>query len=269
MSAKNPKRRRYDQTLSELGKKHPRLERPLRHAEKNRETHLASYLTGARLAGLEELLRHLELTAKSLKDGEGRGIAYLLTRANADFETALESALSGYANVAHEAMRDVMEIEFVLREFLEDPPSLEAWFKAPPKELHDRFRPALLRQRHANRQGKQPQDLSEATDYKGHSIFLHVNASSSPFAMKGLASANVPFGIDICFWEMFEHARRLVLVLHGLLETGRFPKARNPDPETKLPKFKEGWQRTQEMQQIFLALIEAAKTDEREPPNAD
>lgn len=268
MSPQRKTTRRYRESLNKLAKNHPRLKRSLSQAEENRETHLAKYLGGARLSGVEELLRHLELCTKSIKRHHP-GIAYLLARAAADFETGTEATLSGYVNVAHEAMRDVMEIEFVLREFLEDPDTLDAWFNATPKELHDRYRPAVLRQRHASRRGQRPEDLPEATDYKAHSRFLHVTPWPTQFALKGLTSARGLFAVDMCFWEMFEHARRLILILHRLFASGRFPGVRNPDPETKLPKFKIGWQRTQEMQQIYLAMMKVFEGESSGTPETE
>ncbi|HEY0377578.1 MAG TPA: hypothetical protein VGC87_11700 [Pyrinomonadaceae bacterium] len=88
---------------------------------------------------------------------------------------------------------------------------------------------------------------------------LHVSPIKNIFGDKGFSYTDDAFIVDSCFWEMFEHARRLVLVVYDLLKQNPSPDSANPDPETDLPDFKLGWRQTQDMQQIFYALLEAAK----------
>ena len=256
MSDKKPDIRSYEDTLRELSKTHPTVSAALSKANDNRTAALNGYLSGVRFRGLEELLLHLAGVEKSLAaHSSGGRIAFLLSRASADFNTALEALLSGYVGVAHDAMRDVMEIEFLLRDFAAQPSHIDEWLRASPKQRHDKFRPAILRQRNATRIGKHPEDLAEATDYKAHSMRLHVTPQKTPFSDKGLVASDAPFGVDMCFWEVFEHARRLVLALFHFLSLQEFADALNPEPES-LSSFKVAWERTQEMQQIFLALLQ-------------
>jgi len=101
-------------------------------------------------------------------------------------------------------MRDVMEIEFLLRDFAAEPRNLDTWLAADFKTLSDRFRANHLGQRHAGRLGKRPEELGEHSDYKAHSFALHVTPWPSPFSAKGFRGADVSFGIDMAFWELFD-----------------------------------------------------------------
>lgn len=175
MAKRTSKKRRKTRPLStllrELAKTHPKTATHLSRAQSNRQERLFRYLAGARLKGYEELITHLEeLEPVFKRNRKLRGISFLISRASGDFHTALEAALSGFHSVAHNAMRDVMEIEFLLREFYYEPQHIEQWVICTRKERNDRFRPAVLRQRHANRMGKQPEDLPEASDYRGHTV---------------------------------------------------------------------------------------------------
>jgi hypothetical protein len=246
--------------LRHLSDRCPTVANGLRAAEASRARRLASYIQGVRLAGLEELLTHLEEVKRAFEArAELRPVAFLAARARADFITAVEALLSGYHAVAVDAMRDVMEVEFLLREFRHKLDKISVWARADLKQLNDQFRPAVLRQLHANRVSAKPQDLGEAVDYKAHSSSLHVTPYQGPFGGPGIVPDNVPFGADGCFWEVFEHARRLLFELHSLKQVVA-PRLRlPPGPRKGLKAVREAWKRTQEMQAIFLALMEAAE----------
>lgn len=245
--------------LRGLAESHPKTAAHLLTAHSNRKKRLARLLGGARLSGYEELIAHLEELEPVFEKGRKlRPISFLVGRAKGDFHTAMEAALSGFHTVAHDAMRDVMEIEFLFREFRYEPQHIDEWVSCTSKERNDKFRPALLRQRHANRLAKQPQDLAEATDYKGHSMFLHVSPHPNPFGGPGLGESLLPFADDSCFWEIFEHGRRVLLAAHRLRrKVARHLKSPH-GPERGLRKFRDAWRRTQQMQAILLALMEAA-----------
>lgn len=226
--------------------------------------HVESLKDGARLRGYEELIQHLiDLEPVFRKNRKLQPTAFLIPRARADFETALEAGLSGYTSVSHDAMRDVMEIEFLFREFYFEPQHIAQWVTCSDKERFSKFRPFALRQRHAKRLGTQPEDLNEASDYKGHSMFLHVNPYRNPFGGPGMSEASaIPFGHDSYFWEIFEHGRRLLFIAHRLRrKLARHLKSPH-GPERGLKHFRDAWKRTQEMQFMSRALIEVMR-DER------
>jgi len=214
------------------------------------------------MAGLEELLTHLEEVKRAFQArADLRPVALLAARARADFITALEALLSGFHAVAVDAMRDVMEVEFLVCEFRHRPDKISVWAHADLKQLNDQFRPAVLRQLHANRVRARPQDPGEAADYRAHSSFLHVTPYQGPFGGPGIVPGNVPFGADGCFWEVFEHARRLLFELHSLKQVVA-PRLRlPPGPRKGLKAVREAWKRTQEMQAVFLELIKAARSE--------
>jgi hypothetical protein len=255
----------YTELLKELSRTHPHIAAVLMRAQNSRSEMLRQYLSGARLRGLEELLPYLDV-AKEAFDRHTRlaKLSFLLSRARDDFEVAIEATLSGARGVVADHMRDVMEIQFLLRDFKDDPERAEDWLAANDKERYDRFRPAILRQRYAKTLGKQPEDVSEATDYKAHSRAVHVGPRQELFGGKGFAKNEVPFAEDMCFWEMFEHGRRLIWAIDQLKRLLAPRLTSLPSLRNGLKAFRDGWQRTQEMQAMFFAILEASKEERGE-----
>lgn len=253
----NSKRQSLSTLLRVLSESSPKTASHLSQAQLNRERHLSQYLHGARLRGHEELIGHLEeLQTVFQRSRRLRGISPLIGRVAVDFQVALEATLSGFNFVAHDAMRDVMEVEFLLREFYYTPASIEGWLRATQKELNDKFRPAVLRQRHAARLGVEPQDLPEASDYRGHSALLHVIPHPLPLVGRdGVGQSEGPFDTEICFWEMFEHALRLLVVAHHLRRRIARHLKSPWGPWRGLKRFRDGWDSTQEMKEIWMHLL--------------
>ena len=252
------KARSFSTLLRVVSNTHPKMAVHLFRAQANRQKSLSQYVGGARLRGYEELIDHLEkLEAVFQRSHRLNGISQLIRRIRGDFQLALEATLSGFHSVAHDSMRNVMEVQFLLREFFYDPARIEEWLHATHKDLNDKFRPAVLRQRHAKRLGMQPDDVAEATDYRGHSRLLHVSPYPRPFGGSGFSGPDGPFDSDVCFWEMFEHGRRVLFEAHRL----RRKLARHIKspwgPRRGLKSFRDAWQRTQEMQAIWMALLQA------------
>jgi hypothetical protein len=219
------------------------------------------------LKGIEQLLGYLDLVANAFS-GEAalRPLVPLIERSRADFTTALEATLSGYLAVATDAMRDVMEIEYLLLLFAIDHQKLDEWLAATSNELRRNFIPVLIRQR-LNAAGEPPfRTSAESVDYRGHSETLHVTPRPQWPIRRGFSSDQGWSG-DLGFWELFEHARRLN---HAIK---RFTKASSASPavrkvvRARLKDFQDGWKRTQEMQAVFMALVEASITEEEPPAN--
>jgi len=264
----NDKSLSYDNLLDEFAKEHPRTAAHLSLASSQRCANLHRYLQGVRLGGFEQLLEHLDVVHKVYSASETlQKVAFLVKRSVGDFVTALDAAMSGNHNVAHDAMRDVMEIEFLLRDFSLDVSRINVWLTANNDNLYKRFRPAVLRQRFATHLGVQVNELSEATDYKGHSMFLHVGPRQNPFGMPGIAEQIDLFAVDSCFWEIFEHARRLLIAIDTLGQRVEAGIMATHNPE-KLDKLGNAWERTQEMQQIWQQLIQKAVSDKKKKTDA-
>ena len=264
MNKRTPRTRSRARSLSTLlrvlSESHPTIAGFLSCAQSNRQKNLSQYLGGARLRGYEELINHLEqLEYVFQRSRRLQGISLLIRRVRGDFQLGLETTLSGFHSAAHDAMRDVMEVQFLLREFYYEPSRIEQWLQATPKELNNKFRPTILRQPHAKRLGSRPEDVAEASDYRGHSMWLHVSPYPHPFGGTGFSGPEGPFDTDLCFWEMFEHGRRVLFEAHRLRRKAA-PHIKSPwGPWRGLKEFRDAWQRTQEMQAIWMALVAPAR----------
>jgi len=82
--------------------------------------------------------------------------------------------------------------------------------------------------------------------------------TNSRLVRRGFAEERLPFESDFGFWEIFEHARRLALILDAFIRKTA-PKAVTwLELEKELPLFWEAYNRAMEMQSIFQALLETA-----------
>ena len=89
-------------------------------------------------------------------------------------------------------------------------------------------------------------------------MFLHVGPHENPFGVSGLFDKNDAFATDSCFWEIFEHSRRLLNAIHSLADSCQLEIL----PENKPARLKhlgDAWERTQEMQQIWSQMTGITK----------
>jgi len=203
------------------------------------------YCGGATLKGCDELLNHLtavELTFRA--DSQLKDIAFLIARARGDFETALETTLAGLHAVVFDSMRDVMEIEFLLRDFVDNPGHMNEWLTVSDRKRREKFDPAMLRKRFAERQGSKPEDMIEAKDYKAHSQYLHVTPYSNPFGSPGFVDDSHPGILGAYFWELLEHGRRLIFVIFRLQNNIETFQALSEQNGPNLPLFHDAWERS-------------------------
>jgi hypothetical protein len=254
--------------LDELSASLPGLATTLQRAEQQRSQRAASLVHGARFKGLDELLCHLDELLRAFTDDPAlRRIAFLIHRSRGDFATATEASLSGYVAVAVDAMRDVMEIENLLLDFAINPSHVNAWLTADRKTLLNKFGPATIRKRlHAAGEGRYA-TTAESVDYRAHSAVLHVGPHLSPVAQKGFSTE--PGWQDGGFWEIFEHARRLLLAIQRLAGALTPGSEAHQLASQELSDVQDAWKRTQEMQVIYIALLEAiaeTQTEEDEHP---
>jgi hypothetical protein len=254
LTSDEPSPPRLRDTASRLTQSHPYLSAQMLLTEKTRDSRLSEYAGSSRLSGYEQLQNHLQAVDRDYQSNKVlKDLAFLVTRTQGDFQTCLEAILSGFPAVAQDAMRDVMEIEFLLREFFFEPTHIREWLTCSDRERHNRFRPAVLRQRYAARLGKRPDELGEAKDYKGHSMFLHVSPYLNPFGGPGLVASDV--WADSGFWELFSHARSVVHSFH-FLRRKIAPKLK---ASARAPRFLKdlriAWQETQVSQTVWLAAM--------------
>ena len=258
----SPDERDHARLLAELDTLHPRLASVLRKAAATRERELRQYLHGARLRGLAEYLTYLDGVEDRFRSTDAlKKVAPLIARAKADFEVAFEASLSGLVSFALDAMRDTLEIEYLLLDFTSRPANIDAWLTSSERERMRRFQPRVLRDRLSADSPGLEFRFTNDLDYKGHSMALHVSPIRLPFSGRGLRTDHTE--IDLCFWEIFEHARRIAVASEDL-EIALVP-ARKPEQELddRLPAFKDGWKRTQEMQHIIVAMMNATMQEAR------
>lgn len=252
----------------------PAIAERLVEAERLREERLRMYLPGKRLEGLEQLYTYLQrLEAAYAEHDELSALTFLIQRARRDFETALEATLSAYQGVAADAMRDVMEIEYLLLDFGINPEHTAEWLGCDRKLRLRKYSPARLRERLIA--GGVPPFSNEGwepVDYRAHSESLHVTPHVPFIAGRGIEQHSHSFFADAGFIEMFEHAWRFIRAAERL----RHLRDGEPDdfpPLAPLDRFFDAKDRTGEMLVIGIAMLEGprklAKSLGRPPTTAE
>lgn len=266
----------YSELLATLQESRPLLAQALSLAEQRRSERLAGFLGGPRLRGLEQLFAYLEAAAKAYAELPAiAGLAFLLERVKADYQTALEATLSGYQGVAADAMRDVMEIECLLLDFAANGGSADEWLNADESVRRSKYRPVKVRERLQDR-GVEPfaNDDFEPIDYKAHSESLHVNPGRLATATRGPDPVDdpVPFYGDFGFIEMFEHGNRILMAIE-LLRVVAMGVPDDYEPLTPRDEFDDAHARTHQMQVMMVGFIQGPAVLRqrlgREPTAAD
>jgi hypothetical protein len=199
----------------------PVIGKPLSHARQLQDERLSFFLqeTG-RLQGLDCFSAFLQaVIAWSHRFEDLRAFTFLLQRAGADFVTAIHAVTTGFHAIAWESMRDVMEVELLIEEFLDSQSQLKVWAEADQSMRRTQFSHGALRKRKAARLGVKPSELPDAVDFAGHSMVLHVNPIANPFGGRGVAKEAVDVGADACFWDIYQHSFRIFRLLLAMLGT--------------------------------------------------
>jgi hypothetical protein len=248
----------YSASLAGLAERYSRVAQSLAKAESTRRSKLAALLDGARLRGVDELLRHLDaVRAAFTADPVLCDLAPLISRASAEIETALEATLSGYLAVASDAMRDVMEIEMLLLDFSLDPSRISQWLTSTSRDRWSNFRPAKVRERLCRVGVGRYRNLTRDPDYAAHSEALHVSPHQHPLMAKGVHVGDGSLVPDGGFWELFEHARRLLVAIDAVRDSAAATTWPNIPRGDDLLEVGDAWARTQQMQELYLALLTA------------
>ena len=79
-------------------------------------------------------------------------------------------------------------------------------------------------------------------------------------AGKGFTEAPNVRGVEFCFAEMFEHARRVILAAHDLGTSMEGGEWTGPDPRTCMPEAAKAWERTQAIIRAMALFERAART---------
>ncbi|MGW4880078.1 hypothetical protein ACWEPI_26360 [Streptomyces sp. NPDC004262] len=160
------------------------------------------------LQGVDSFLTWLDDLAEAFgNDVRLAQLAFLVRRITADIETATEVTLAGYTSVALDAMRDVLEIEYLLHDFAINPRQVDKWLTADDTTLRREFAPVKVRERLKAAGIGNFGDNAESLDYKGHSMALHLRPRElEPLPGKGRAPDRA---LDryMGFWEICDHSQ--------------------------------------------------------------
>lgn len=244
--------------LQELSEQRPRVARALVESVSRRHAAANTWNPGGqRLTGLEQLLQHLDSVSDHLvHTRRERVVARLVQRMTRNFETALEAGLSGYTAVALDAMRDVMEATDLVLMFSTDLALIDEWVQTPSHSHWRKFSPAAVRKHLLRAHLKYTSNAQATVDYRGHSMALHVTPWRIPLADRGIAEPGFLTN-DAPFWEIFTHARELVFALDRLRKSAGFDWDGVVEAED-LTDLAKAYERSKEMEAVFLALLQAA-----------
>lgn len=214
----------YEQLLSELRSEMPDITTALERAHASRIKCLSKLSQDNRLTGLQALIHSLHTLHNEIDQlASLKKIAFLVLRVIANYEMAIEAYLSGLNAVVFDAMRDVLEIQYLITDFTHDHSRIDLWLSADQETLRKQFSANTLRTREANRLGIMPSNLATSTDYKGHSQFLHVNQRPHPFGNRGILSSRTFPEWSSPFWDMYRHGRSILRDLTQLIQsTGEY-----------------------------------------------
>ena len=264
----------YEQLLAQVLDTATQVGKALVRAHNNRIKELNRYLNedtlskhfpGSYFAGLEEIYCILDVIREAYEHSEAlKDIAFLVARVQADFESAVDAGLAGFNGVVLDTMRDVMEVEYLLKDFLHDKQQIRRWLNADRATLLRDFGPAALRRRHAAARDTVPEKLPDASEYRLHSEGLHVSPAFILDDLAGKGFTKVPSGrgVEFCFAEMFEHARRVILAAHDLGTSIEGMQWTGPDPRTCMSEAVKAWERTQTVIKAMALLERAARTSD-------
>lgn len=239
---------------------YPNLGAALNRAETNRAFRFKSLAkAGRQLHALDEILAYTgELERYFTEAPKVSRIAFLLHRVHGDLATAVESFLSGFHKTVLDAMRDVMEIEFLMRDFAITPWHIEEWLTASPKIRHNKFRPAVLRQRYAASKERTASDMPEADDYRGHSGLIHVLPYENFIVGATPGEAADALGSIVCLYDIFEHARRFFAAVGQLSDR---LELHCPTPESFLKVAPVVWQECQGLWEQVAPILEGPESE--------
>ncbi|MFD3377596.1 MULTISPECIES: hypothetical protein [unclassified Streptomyces] len=227
-------------------------------AEARRRRNLKRLAGDIRFAGINELLTRLSEVGRAFAETpELSKITFMIQRAHADFMTALEATLSGYFAVASDAMRDVLEIEYLLMDFAIHPGHAADWLTTDDKGRMKKFAPVHVRKRLQEAGVVNFGDQAVSMDYKGHSMALHV----SPVQLVNSANGIVPehsWLNEAGFWEIFDHGRALLRALSLLVDR----TAPGAPAEAVLNKdfiaFNEASRKADGLKRVWMSVAETA-----------
>lgn len=217
-------------------------------------------LTEDHVRGFDEFFAFLQRASGQFEKLELiKPLVVLVGRLRKDFETALVSFVVGMDQAAFDAMRDGMEIGYLLRDFTLDSRRIREWLSLADKERWNRFSPNALRQRFASQQGIAVTDLLDSKEYCAHSSMLHVSPHEDGYLERGVCRSLHPeFGASFALADILHHARDTVYSLTSFLAT--FSGQPKSDPTELVPHLRRAFEYTMKRYNNGLMWIDIAKT---------
>jgi len=222
----SPKRVSFDQLLDLFDLRAPKLMAHLRRVQRNREGRLYLLsLDSSALNGLEDVLSGLEhLVGIFQREDSTRAVALLLERAQADFHIALSALVDGFHSVLNDSMRDVIEIELLLRDFSYDPDRAAKWLTATREQPRKDFSARAVRDRVArNLTGQEGYKLPDENEYSAHSELLHVTPLEAATDMKKLFADPGHGSLHNGIQEIGRHSMTLFQAANSCLRAFQLP----------------------------------------------
>jgi len=154
----------------------PLYESVWRRAEKHRVAFRDLLKETSFYSALEALIGFWnELEASYANIDELQAVRPLVTRGRQDIEVCIYLLDSGLYALVSDCARDLMELEFLFRHFVQERGTLGQWLVANEETRQKGFSANALRQAEANRRRVPVKQLPDSSDYKGHSQALHVS----------------------------------------------------------------------------------------------
>ena len=165
----------YEALVRAHSSTHPLTASFLLRANNGRARRWQQFLDSLDLRAIECLLEFLRTASNVLASVcSSTDLQFLPRRITDDVGTALEGILGGRLQIASDAMRDIIEIELLIDDFIFTPSRLAMWRSANKVTLRKEFSAGALRKRKAGRLGVLINEVPGAEDYRAHSQLLHV-----------------------------------------------------------------------------------------------
>lgn len=206
----------YGTVLAALGQTPSRVAAELVRVEKVRGRHLFIIVTEMNwaLQAYEDVVRHLD-DLQAL-DGLDEHVAGLIGRCREDVMLSVDAVVAGDLARVTDLGRDLMEIEFLIRDFISYPDNLREWAEASEGKRNDKFGFARLAARQEKERGlPHGHLLPERREYKAHSASTHPAPAGRP---EPFAGDPQNFIVNAVTEILIHHTQRVVIALGIYLE---------------------------------------------------
>ncbi len=236
------------------------------HALRGRRLFVIQSELSPTLQGFNEIVNHAtELEDHFSTDADLSGLTFLVKRFRSDVEVAVEALLGGRHGVLAAAMRDVMELELLLRDFSFDTANIVKWLTCDEATRVGYFAPGQVRRRLAKvLYPGQNVDLPDAVEYEFHSKGTHATPNSPPDFDNVLSTEGEPGRLLFYSFEIVEHARRFFAAVYLLMRA--LNQHDSPLLDREMPGALEAWEWSMKAIEEAKAKLPPVVFSPRKPP---